>query len=258
MAVGHRQRIREKIAECGLRALHDHEILEYVLYPFIPRKDVSQLARQLLNDFGSLYGVMLASPRELATYKDMTDNAAQYIAMMLEIYSRAMSQHIATKTELVNPFVCAMYVNSILSLTEHEKVVLVATDKKGRIVRTRVIDGKVDSAEFSVTDVAEFALSSKARGIVVGHNHPHSTELPSKDDLVANVKISECLKGIAVDYIDHVIIAGENYFSFKQNNIPLSQDAQDKVNRLVDYDYRRARLCMTDLIEGYDYTEDQP
>ena len=36
----HRQRMRERIAHGGIDGLSDHEVLEYLLYPFIPRKSL--------------------------------------------------------------------------------------------------------------------------------------------------------------------------------------------------------------------------
>lgn len=35
---GHRERMRERIRRSGLSALQEHEMLEYILYAFIPRK----------------------------------------------------------------------------------------------------------------------------------------------------------------------------------------------------------------------------
>ena len=40
----HRQRMRARIAKGGINGLQDHELLEYLLYPFVPRKDTNPLA----------------------------------------------------------------------------------------------------------------------------------------------------------------------------------------------------------------------
>lgn len=43
----HRERMRKRIAKNGLDSLQDHEVLEYLLYPFIPRKDTNPIAHTL-------------------------------------------------------------------------------------------------------------------------------------------------------------------------------------------------------------------
>ncbi|MDE7337508.1 MAG: hypothetical protein K2N32_05265, partial [Clostridia bacterium] len=53
----HRNRMRQRIAKDGLDSLQDHEVLEYLLYPFIPRKDTNPIAHKLLDAAGSLENV---------------------------------------------------------------------------------------------------------------------------------------------------------------------------------------------------------
>ncbi len=221
MALGHRQRIREKIAECGIKALHDHELLEYVLYPFIPRKDVSTLARTLLNDFGDLHSVITATPADLRRYKDMTDSAAQFLPLIPEFYARAVAKNLSVYGRCMNPYVSSRYFYSKLAHLDHERLVVIAVDSTSRYIKERCVDGTTAYATFNLGDLAEFAITAKASKIIVGHNHPLSTEAPSLDDIMTNNKIYECLKTIGVTFSDHVIIAQNKYFSFAERDIPL-------------------------------------
>ena len=62
---GHRQRLREKFLKNGLDGVHDFEIIELLLTLGTPRKDCKQSAKDALKKFGSLKGVLEASPSEL-------------------------------------------------------------------------------------------------------------------------------------------------------------------------------------------------
>ncbi len=223
MAVGHRQRIREKIEECGLAALHDHELLEYILFSFIPRKDTSTLARTLLNDFGDLQGVMSATFLELKHYKGMTDAAAQFIPLIPQFYSRAVSKRLLTNGTAVSPHTIVRYLYAQLAHLKHERIIFIAIDKHSRFLRAKGVDGGTDSADFTMSQVAEFAISSKASTMVIGHNHPMSNEIPSKKDLKATADIYYCLDGIGVNLVDHIIIAGEQYFSFREKDVVIDE-----------------------------------
>lgn len=63
--VGHRKRMRSRVARYGPMGLADYEILEMLLFPGVPRRDTKPLAKALINTFGSLSGVLGASPQEL-------------------------------------------------------------------------------------------------------------------------------------------------------------------------------------------------
>ena len=63
---GHRERMRERIRRSGLSALQEHEMLEYILYAFIPRKDTNEIAHALIDKFGSFAGVLNADENRLA------------------------------------------------------------------------------------------------------------------------------------------------------------------------------------------------
>src|SRR3546814_7597725 len=58
--VGHRARLRQKLAENGGEALHDHELVEYLLALAIPRRDTKPLAKALLREFDGIGGLMAA------------------------------------------------------------------------------------------------------------------------------------------------------------------------------------------------------
>ena len=50
---GHRERMRERIAQQGFESLADHEALEVLLYLTNPRKNTNVMAHALLKRFGS-------------------------------------------------------------------------------------------------------------------------------------------------------------------------------------------------------------
>ena len=63
---GHRARMRDRLLARGGDGLADYEMLEMLLFIGIARGDTKPLAKGLINHFGSLGGVLAASPRALA------------------------------------------------------------------------------------------------------------------------------------------------------------------------------------------------
>lgn len=75
MHEGHRDRMRERILLSGIESLQPHEVLEYLLYHAIPRKDTNGIAHELISKFGSLNGVLNADYDALLDVNGMTANA---------------------------------------------------------------------------------------------------------------------------------------------------------------------------------------
>lgn len=73
---GHRKRLRERFVKNGLAGFAEHEALELLLTLAIPRTDVKQPAKALLERFGSLRGVLDAPLAELRSVAGIGEVAA--------------------------------------------------------------------------------------------------------------------------------------------------------------------------------------
>ena len=78
---GHRRRLRERMEKEGWDALKPHEMLELMLYPSLPRQDLSDLARLLVDRFGSLGGVLEAPREELESVPGVTPALAEWVRL---------------------------------------------------------------------------------------------------------------------------------------------------------------------------------
>ena len=83
---GHRDRMRERIRRSGLSTLQEHEMLEYILYAFVPRKDTNEIAHALIDRFGSFAGVLNADEKRLAEIAGMTENAALFLCNLPDVF----------------------------------------------------------------------------------------------------------------------------------------------------------------------------
>src|SRR5436190_20511787 len=92
---GHRERLRERAAAGGLGALPDYEVLELLLFRSVPRGDVKPLAKQLLARFGSLSGVLGATPQELATVRGVGEAVALDLKLVPEAALRMGREPVA-------------------------------------------------------------------------------------------------------------------------------------------------------------------
>lgn len=79
---GHRARLRDRLLNSDETALHDHEIIEYLLALAIPRRDTKPLAKALIEKFGSFAGVLLADHESLKQVDGMGDTSTAAIKIV--------------------------------------------------------------------------------------------------------------------------------------------------------------------------------
>lgn len=59
---GHRERLRQWFEKSGFQGFQDYEVLELLLSFVLPRRDTKPVARELLDRFKNLTGVLGACP----------------------------------------------------------------------------------------------------------------------------------------------------------------------------------------------------
>ena len=82
MHADHRARMQQRVQREGLASLAPHEVLEYLLYFAIPRRDTNALAHRLINHFGSYCNVLDASEEELCKVEGIGPASARLIASL--------------------------------------------------------------------------------------------------------------------------------------------------------------------------------
>jgi len=55
--------------------------------------------------------------------------------------------------------------------------------------------------------------------VILAHNHPGGSLKPSAADIEVTRKISDALKTISIKVVDHIIVSGNNYYSFAENGL---------------------------------------
>ena len=84
--LGHRDRVRQRIAEFGFNNLTESDLLEYLLFFAIPRCDTYSLSRTLIKEFGNLRGVLNANLDELCEIKGIGRESALFLTSFIPVF----------------------------------------------------------------------------------------------------------------------------------------------------------------------------
>ena len=77
--------------------------------------------------------------------------------------------------------------------------------------------GTIDRTAVYLREVVKMSLKYNAKSVILVHNHPSGSKLPSKNDLEVTKNLINILSYIDVNVSDHIIICGNEYYSFLEN-----------------------------------------
>ena len=216
---GHRERVRENVLKNGFEQLEDHRLLELLLFYSIPLEDTNELAHNLLNRFGSLAGVVKASPKELKKVSGVGDNTAVMLSSLGELCVRVLKEGNIKKTPYLNSseiieLIKSHYINEPL-----ERFLLLCFDSMMHLKFVEFIsEGDTTKVEFDVKNLLGYVIDCDASLIVLAHNHPNGNPTPSGADIDTTFNISVTLRKIGVELIDHVIIGENSHYSMRNQS----------------------------------------
>lgn len=215
---GHRQRMRERYLKQGLEGFAPHETLELLLFYAIPQKNVNPLAHKLINRFGSLYGVLNASPKQLMQVEGIGEYAATFLSLLQSAARQAMRTRGADRVRLSSRQAAVDYCIRLLHGEKREMFYTVCLNGQMETLSDALI------AKGSLSDVAAYprivldaVLTHNAHAVLLCHNHPSGSVVPSAQDLDATRVLSGLLSEIEVVLIDHIIVSERRAVSMVRN-----------------------------------------
>lgn len=213
----HRQRVRARfIREGDLDTFEEHQVLEMLLFYAIPRKDTNELAHKLINEYGNLFTLMNAKPQDIMKRCKVSETTAVLISMIPYVCRKFLSSGLNSENPIIDNFnIAKSYFEAVLAGKRFESFYMICLDLNKRLKKVvKISDGVSNSAPIYIEKVVEDALLHNSAFIIVGHNHPSGTMKPSGSDLEVTMKIISACNHINITVLDHIIICGEEAFSF--------------------------------------------
>lgn len=218
---GHRERLRKKFdADPEMRAMLDHEVVEYILSLVIPRKDTNEIAHNLIEKFGSMHGLLTATPKELKEVKNMTVSASYLIASMYPILRKALRtrDYIESLPNFIIPTRTIEYMQPFFMGRKTECILLLYLDIEHRLINQEWIEGPyVEKISLNKDAIVKRVIREGASYVLLAHNHPSGNLSPSNEDIIYTTILYSALKNVNSRLLDSIIFNDFGYFSFKSN-----------------------------------------
>lgn len=100
-----------------------------------------------------------------------------------------------------------------------EEMIIVALSQANKVMGFfKISSGGITGTVADPRVIFQFALLSNATGLILSHNHPSGTIVPSNNDDVLTDKIVQAAKYFDIKIIDHIIITDESHYSYRDND----------------------------------------
>ncbi len=214
---GHRARMKNRFLQHGLDVFEQHQVLEMVLFYVIPRRDTNPLAHKLLEKFGNLSDVLDANYEHLCQVEGVSKQTALFLSFCGDLVGRYLEskvedEYIFRNYEELGKFLQAKFFNETT-----EKLRLVCLNNRGKLLNCSVIsEGTVNATSVNLRLLIQTAVSYPTTAVVLAHNHPGGTALPSSDDYASTIQIRDALSSLDIRLVDHMVFAQDDYISMRK------------------------------------------
>lgn len=215
-------RPREKLLHRGSAALTDAELLAIFLRTGTASKSAVTLARELLEEFGSLKALLNADQQHFCSGHGL--GAAKYAQLqaVLEMAKRHFKEILQRGNALTSPEITKAYLSAHLRGYTYEVFACLFLDNQHRVIQLdELFKGTIDGTSVYPREVVKQALYYNAAAVIFAHNHPSGITQPSQADKQITEKLRQALALFDIRVLDHFIIGDGEPYSFLEHGIEI-------------------------------------
>lgn len=215
---GHRARMKQEFLSAGLSGFSEVRVLEFLLFFTRSQGDVNPTAHHLLNEFGSLSGVLDADYDDLLAI----NGVGEHTAILLKLIPAVSARYLASRTNDVELVRDSRDLQRLFAPyffgARNEMSFLACLDAKKKVLGVRKLsEGGPNQTELGPRQIAAAALSMNATFVVLAHNHTSGVATPSQADISTTLHLHKVLAGVGVTLYDHVVMADDDMVSLRDS-----------------------------------------
>jgi DNA repair protein RadC len=201
------ERPRERLVALGAEALSHAELVAILLRTGWKGANALEVARQLLQKYGSLSALAQAPLDGLQAVKGIGRDKAVTLAAAFSL-ARKMANELRRESPLVDTAEAAAdLMREEMRLRGVETFQVLLLNTRRRLIDVfKVSDGTLDTLLVHPREVFKPAIAANAAAIILVHNHPSGDASPSEADVRVTRDLIRAGQLLKIDVLDHVIL----------------------------------------------------
>ncbi|KON80774.1 DNA repair protein RadC [Azoarcus sp. PA01] len=201
------ERPREKLLTRGAAALSDAELLALFLRVGMRGKSAVDLARELLQQFGSLTRLCAASAAEFSAIPGMGVAKYAQLQAVMELARRALAEQMNAADVFESPLAVRNWLRLRIGSLPHEVFHVLLLDARNRLIEAvELFRGTLTQTSVYPREVVKLALAKNAAAVILAHNHPSGAAEPSPADELLTRSLKQALELVDIRVLDHFIV----------------------------------------------------
>ncbi len=220
------ERPREMLVRHGPETLTPAKLLAIILRTGSEGVSAEDLARRILNHFGSLRAIDSASIHDLEAIEGIGVAKAAQLKAAFEIGKRLMREEAEKKTKIRTAKDVVDYVRDYYApyLRDREKefVNIILLDGRNKVIdNIELSKGSVSASVVDVKEIIKEATRNTASAIIMVHNHPSGEPEPSNEDIEITRRVVDACSLVGIKVLDHIVIGKnrDDYVSFMDRGL---------------------------------------
>jgi DNA repair protein RadC len=212
---------REKLMLKGKSVLSDAELIAILIGSGSRNESAVDLSKRILGSVNNnLNALGKLSISQLTNFKGIGEAKAISIIAALELGRRRRAEDAIELTKITSSKTIFEIMQPIIGELPHEEFWIVYLNNSNKVIsKSQLSKGGITGTLVDVRLVFKTALEMGATGLILCHNHPSGTLIPSDADKQITRKLKLAGDSLEIKVLDHLIVTETSYFSFADEGI---------------------------------------
>lgn len=214
-------RPREKLLQSGSKSLSNAELVAILLGSGSRNESAVALAKKILQSINhKLEKLPQLHIKQLQSFRGIGEAKAVTILATMELAHRIAHAKLPKPIFIKSSADAFAALKPVLHGLPHEEFWVLYVNNSNKIIsQTQLSKGGITGTVVDVRIILKQAIELGAVALILAHNHPSGTLIPSASDKNLTTKLVEASKALDIKVLDHLILASNNYFSFADEGL---------------------------------------
>lgn len=212
---------REKLRDKGKTILSDAELVAILIGSGSRNESAVELSKRILASVDNNLNLLgKLSLKQFQTFKGIGEAKAITIAAALELGRRRKLEAEKYQEKITSSRDVYDIMQPVVGELPHEEFWILYLNNSNKVLQKQQLSkGGITGTLVDVRLVLKQALEVGALALVLCHNHPSGTLIPSQADKNITQKLKTAALSLDIKVLDHLIVTEKAYFSFADENI---------------------------------------
>lgn len=212
---------REKLMLKGKGVLSDAELIAILIGSGNRNESAVDLSKRILGSIDNNLNALgkLTIP-QLINFKGIGEAKAISIIAAMELGRRRRTEEVVELIKITSSQTIFQIMQPIIGELPHEEFWIIYLNNSNKVIsKSQLSKGGITGTLVDTRLVFKVAIEIGATSLILCHNHPSGTIMPSDADKLITKKLKLAGDSLDVKVLDHLIITETKYYSFVDEGI---------------------------------------